>query len=133
MVSHANRSFESYYCYCLFWKRCSHVCSHHFWDTVLLFEQLFVATLLTRQPFFIGGIDDYGQARGAAYGAMWAYVVTFGLSIILLVRDNRRQHRDGVIMRSTYQQVPMLPGLDYEVDLPSSVDEGVYTTEGVFS
>jgi hypothetical protein len=64
---------------------------------------------------------------------MWAYVVTFGLSIILLVRDNRRQHRDGVIMRSTYRQVPMLPGLDYELDLPSSVDEGVYTTEGVFS
>ena len=64
---------------------------------------------------------------------MWAYVVTFGLSIILLVRDNRRQLRDGVIARSTYRQIPMLPGLDYELDLPSSVDEGLYITEGVFS
>jgi hypothetical protein len=64
---------------------------------------------------------------------MWAYVVTFGLSIVLLVRENRRQNRDGVIARSTYRQIPTLPGLDYELDLPSSVDEVVYTTEGVFS
>ena len=99
----------------------------------MLFFKLFVATLLTRQPFFIGGVTDYNQARGAAYGAMWAYLVTFGICAIMVIRDNRRQHRDGIIMRSTYRQVPMLPMYDYEIELPSSVDEGVYTNEGVFS
>jgi len=98
---------------------------------------LFVATLLTHQPFFIGGIDDYPQARGAAYGAMWAYIVTFSISIVLGIREAKLQHRESVIMRSNYGQVPTLDIQNYEVgdlqDLPSSVDEGIYTTEGVFT
>jgi hypothetical protein len=95
--------------------------------------QLFVSILLTKQPFFVSGIADYSKARQAAYGAMWAYVVSFGLSIILFVRDNRRQSQISIVMRSTYAQVPTLPIQDYNLDLPSSVDEGIYTTEGGFS
>lgn len=97
-----------------------------------------VAVLLTMQPFFLGGFKDYNQARGAAFGAMWAYVVTFGVSVVLVVRDARRLRREAVIMRSTYGQVPQLDIQDYRVatdlqDLPSSVEEGVYTSEGVFT
>lgn len=69
---------------------------------------------------------------------MWAYVVTFGVSVVLVVRDARRLRREAVIMRSTYGQVPQLDIQDYRVttdlqDLPSSVEEGVYTSEGVFT
>jgi hypothetical protein len=91
---------------------------------------------LTKQPFFIGGIEDYAQARGAAYGAMWAYVVSFVISVVLGVREARQEHRESVIMRSTYGQVPALDIQNYEVDLqdlPSSVHEGIYTTEGAFT
>jgi hypothetical protein len=92
--------------------------------------------MLTKQPFFVGGIEDFEEARGAAYGAMWAYVVTFGIATVLTLRDSRRAHRESVITSSTYDQVPALDIQDYEVDLqdlPSSVEEGVYTSEGVFS
>mmetsp|Transcript_2721 Transcript_2721/g.4039 ORF Transcript_2721/g.4039 Transcript_2721/m.4039 type:complete len:110 (+) Transcript_2721:177-506(+) len=91
---------------------------------------LFVAILITTQPFFIGGIEDFQKARGAAYGAMWAYVITFILSVILDFRDAKRKHRESVIMRSTYGQVPNLDIQEYDVqeELPSSsVDEGVFT------
>lgn len=69
---------------------------------------------------------------------MWAYVVTFGVSVVLVVRDSRRLRREAVIMRSTYGQVPQLDIQDYRVttdlqDLPSSVEECVYTSEGVFT
>jgi hypothetical protein len=103
---------------------------------LIFFLQLLVATLLTKQPFFIGGIDDYDQARGAAYGAMWAYVVSFVISVVIGVREARQEHRESVIMRSNYGQVPSLDLQNYEVDLqdlPSSVEEDIYTTEGVFT
>jgi hypothetical protein len=95
-------------------------------------QQLFVATLLTKQPFFVGGISDYVKAREAAYGAMWAYIVCTVVSLILIVRESRRQRHEVRVMRSTYQQVPRLPLHDFDLDLPNSVTEGVYT-EGVFS
>lgn len=87
--------------------------------------------MITKQPFFIGGIEDFGKARGAAFGAMWAYVITFVFSLILEFRDTKRKHREDVIMRSTYGQVPNLPIQEYDAedDLPSSSveDAGVFT------
>jgi 2-methylisocitrate lyase-like PEP mutase family enzyme len=95
--------------------------------------KLLVAVLLTKQPFFIGGIEDYSKARGAAYGAMWAYVVSFGIAVVLALRDARKQRREEAVRRATYDQVPALDIQEYDVnlqDLPSSVDEGIFTEGG---
>ena len=47
----------------------------------LLLSQLFVAVLITTQPFYLAGIDDVEKAQGSAYGATGMFLFTFLASI----------------------------------------------------
>jgi hypothetical protein len=46
--------------------------------------------MLTTQPFFIGGIEDYEKARSSAYGAFGMFLFTFILSLIGIVYDSKK-------------------------------------------
>lgn len=43
--------------------------------------QLFVAVLITTQPFYLAGIEDVEKAQGSAYGATGMFLFTFLASI----------------------------------------------------
>ena len=114
------------------WKspaRESRACIRHIHVSLVVFPfstQLFVAILLTRQPFFIGGIDDVQHAKESAFGAMYAFIVTFCASLILWYRDARKKRRGLILTRHVYEQVPpMHPIESYEInlDLPTSVTQ----------
>ena len=47
----------------------------------LFLSQLFVAVLITTQPFYLAGIDDVEKAQGSAYGATGMFLFTFLASI----------------------------------------------------
>ena len=91
------------------------------------FFQFLVGMLLKMQPFFISGIPDYKLARTSAFGAMWAYIFTFCISVVLMIRDGRRKRRDMVLARASYGRPPPLGIQDYDV---TSRDE---ETEGAFA
>eukprot|EP00540_Astrosyne_radiata_P023770 CAMPEP_0116835934 /NCGR_PEP_ID=MMETSP0418-20121206/7815_1 /TAXON_ID=1158023 /ORGANISM="Astrosyne radiata, Strain 13vi08-1A" /LENGTH=70 /DNA_ID=CAMNT_0004465645 /DNA_START=484 /DNA_END=696 /DNA_ORIENTATION=- len=69
---------------------------------------------------------------------MWAFIFTFGVSLVILVRDSRRKRFQTLLDRQTYEQLraPDLAGLEEldndgrdegrVPDLPLSVSEGVY-------
>lgn len=83
-----------------------------------------------KQPFFVGGIKDVEVAKGSAFGAMIAFIVTFGISIVVWIRDTKQKRRAHILSRHTYDQVPPPEGLqDYEIglDLPTSATEAVFT------
>ena len=44
-------------------------------------SQLFVAVLITTQPFYLAGIEDVEKAQGSAYGATGMFLFTFLASI----------------------------------------------------
>jgi hypothetical protein len=46
--------------------------------------------LLTKQPFYIGGIDDYEKAKGSAFGAAGTFFVLFVVSMIYTMKEGRR-------------------------------------------
>lgn len=66
------------------------------------------------------------KAKDSAFGAMFMFIATFVLSIILLFRDSRIKKRQLVLARGhEYDQVPTLDAVEhYEInlqDLPVSV------------
>eukprot|EP00339_Tiarina_fusa_P003685 CAMPEP_0117081978 /NCGR_PEP_ID=MMETSP0472-20121206/57756_1 /TAXON_ID=693140 ORGANISM="Tiarina fusus, Strain LIS" /NCGR_SAMPLE_ID=MMETSP0472 /ASSEMBLY_ACC=CAM_ASM_000603 /LENGTH=118 /DNA_ID=CAMNT_0004810083 /DNA_START=124 /DNA_END=481 /DNA_ORIENTATION=- len=95
---------------------------------------LMVAMMLTYQPLFIGGIDDVQLATDSAYGGMAAYIFSFLLSVVFLIKDaispdsdSPRRNRNG----NEYSGVPQSGGVLNEyalnLDLPPSVEEGVFS------
>jgi hypothetical protein len=46
--------------------------------------------LLTKQPFYIGGIDDYAKAKDSAFGAAGTFFVVFVVSMVLTIKEGRR-------------------------------------------
>ena len=95
-----------------------------------------VAMMLTYQPLFIKGIDDIKVATDSAYGGMEAYIFTFLLCVIYMIKDaispgeNRdipTRNRSG----TAYSGIPQSTGVvhDYEMNLnlPQSVEEGVFS------
>jgi hypothetical protein len=102
----------------------------------LLALQLMVAMMLTYQPLFIGGIDDVEKATGSAYGGMAAYMFSFLLSVVYLIKDaiSPAEDRDAPRRRQNgneYRDVPQSGGVLNEyalnLDLPPSVEEGVFS------
>ncbi len=55
----------------------------------------FVTVMLTTQPTYITGIHDYDAARSSAFGAMMAFGATFGLSVVILVRNGKKMNSAG--------------------------------------
>lgn len=45
--------------------------------------------MLIHQPFFIAGIEDVDGAKNSAFGAAGTFFLTFLISIIYLIADNR--------------------------------------------
>ena len=85
--------------------------------------QLWVAMLLTYQPFYVGGFEDHAVAKDSAFGAMFAFIATFVISLAVRWRDGRRKRRDMILARHTYDQVPRLDAVEtYEIsmELPES-------------
>ncbi len=102
--------------------------------------QLMVVLMLTHQPLIVGGIEDLGQAKANAYGALFSFVVTFGISVFYLVQDrvigrsstegsNDRRRRGN--MSHDYEGVPtntnVLQDYALNLDLPRSVQEAVFS------
>ena len=81
--------------------------------------------MLTRQPFYIGGIKDYSVARSSAFGGCYMYCATFGISLIMVYRDSRKRRRELILSRQQYDSVPSNQGLR-DIELPASVTDSVY-------
>jgi hypothetical protein len=83
--------------------------------------------LLIYQPFYIGGIEDVGRAKESAFGAMFAFIATFVVSLLVCFRDSRIKRRQLLLERHSYDQVPPISSVEsYEInlgDLPASAIE----------
>lgn len=101
-----------------------------------------VVLMLTYQPLIVGGIDDVGKAKANAYGALFSFVVAFGVSVFYLIQDGLRgggrsdsNSSDGRRRRGNashdYEGIPTNSNVlnDYalNLDLPPSVQEGVFS------
>lgn len=102
-----------------------------------------VIMMLTHQPLYIGGIDDTSQAKVNAYGALFSFVVTFGISVLYLLQhrvisggstaenSRGRTRRPDVFNSHEYEGVPtntnVLQDYALNLDLPQSVQEGVFS------
>ena len=53
-----------------------------------------MGVLLSTQPEFISGIEDVGEAKINAFGAMGMFIATFALSVFGLVRTSRNEKED---------------------------------------
>jgi hypothetical protein len=53
--------------------------------------QLWVGIMIQTQPFFIAGIEDVGEARTSAFGAMGMFLFTFVASLVGMWYDS--QHK----------------------------------------
>jgi len=78
--------------------------------------QLFVAMLLSHQPFYISGIDNVQEAKDSAFGAMFCFIIAFSISVLLWWRDARIQHALSARGGSDYNQVPLHAIEEYEFD-----------------
>ena len=47
--------------------------------------------MLTKQPFYIAGIEDVEQAQSSAWGAMTMFLVTFVASLAGIWYDNSKK------------------------------------------
>jgi hypothetical protein len=56
----------------------------------------------------VGGIDNVNVAKESAFGAMYAFMVTFLVSLVVWYRDARNKRRDLILVsaRHVYEQVP---------------------------
>ena len=103
--------------------------------------QLMVVMMLTHQPLIVGGIKDLDRAKANAYGALFSFVVAFGVSVFYLIQDaargggrsatsgdTRRRRSDAA---HEYEGIPTNTNVmnDYSMslDLPRSVQEGVFS------
>mmetsp|Transcript_32316 Transcript_32316/g.75992 ORF Transcript_32316/g.75992 Transcript_32316/m.75992 type:complete len:126 (-) Transcript_32316:107-484(-) len=101
-----------------------------------------VWTLLTYEPFYIGGIEDYEQATSNAFGAAKTFLAVFILSVIYLVFDaltGEDKNNPRLATRRSfgheYDAVPMSgiggPDLMFDnmsnLELPPSVEQAQFT------
>lgn len=106
-----------------------------------------VVLMLTYQPLIVGGINDVGRAKENAYGALFSFVLAFGISVVYLLQNRVRGgggggSRGGSIDGDTrrrrgdashdYEGVPtggsnVLNDYALNLDLPRSVQEGVFS------
>jgi len=109
-----------------------------------------VVMMLTHQPLIVGGIEDLGMAKANAYGALFTFVFSFGVSVFYLIQDSvlggrysfnrqlpRRRYSDGDAVHHLqedydYAVVPTSSSILHErsasnLDLPRSVHEGVFS------
>mmetsp|Transcript_17953 Transcript_17953/g.43158 ORF Transcript_17953/g.43158 Transcript_17953/m.43158 type:complete len:102 (+) Transcript_17953:206-511(+) len=70
----------------------SRVCAAYSFTGILF--TLFVGVLLSTQPEFITGIEDVGEARSNAFGAMGMFIATFGLSVFGMLRTSPNEKED---------------------------------------
>ena len=91
--------------------------------------------MLTYQPLVVGGIEvGLDRAKANAYGALFSFVVSFGVSVFYLIQDAAR---GGVSRRRQssaheYEGVPtnsssIMSDYAMNLDLPRSVQEGTFT------
>ena len=100
-----------------------------------------VILMLTHQPLFLGGIDDVDRAKSNAYGALFSFLVAFGVSVFYLIQNgvrgggtsdsDRRSRRRGDAAHH-YEGIPsnnsnVLNEYALNLDLPRSVQEGVFS------
>jgi len=94
--------------------------------------------MLTYQPLFISGINDYEASTHNAYGAMGMFVITFLVSVAYLIQEAMKSPRERDMLRRhdsghEYEGIPQGMGpqvlQDYalNLDLPESVQEGVFS------
>ena len=102
--------------------------------------------MLTYQPLFIGGIDNLGRAKANAYGALFTFVVAFGVSILYLLQDritgrsatrhphHHHHHNSRRRRGDDYEGVPTNSNgshSDYpnslDLQLPRSIQEGMFS------
>lgn len=62
-----------------------------------------VSILLTKQPFFMTGIDDFDKAKDNALGAMGLFAVTLVYSIYKVYNPTVEKEEDEVVGMEGYQ------------------------------
>ena len=84
----------------------------------------------------MGGIDDHHNARKNSYGAMGMFFITFLISVAFLIRDELkpqsteegdRRRRSGHEYEGIPQDTGPIQGYSLNLDLPLSVQTGVYS------
>lgn len=89
-------------------------------------SQFWVGMMLTRQPFFVGGIEDVQLARSSAFGSCYMYCATFGISLVITYRDTRKKRRNLILARQQ-QNDAMTPLQGFrDIELPASVTDSEF-------
>eukprot|EP00567_Pseudictyota_dubia_P007624 CAMPEP_0197444770 /NCGR_PEP_ID=MMETSP1175-20131217/10166_1 /TAXON_ID=1003142 /ORGANISM="Triceratium dubium, Strain CCMP147" /LENGTH=133 /DNA_ID=CAMNT_0042975617 /DNA_START=355 /DNA_END=753 /DNA_ORIENTATION=+ len=57
---------------------------------------LWVGVMISKQPFYMKGLEDVDRCRSNAFGAMWMFVFTFVSSVAYLWYDSNRHRRAAV-------------------------------------
>ena len=97
-----------------------------------------VAMMLTYQPILVKGIKDHEASIHNAYGALATFIFTFLVSVVYLIQDamssrggdtSARRRRSGNDYEGvpTGQGPPVLQDYAVNLDLPPSVQDGMYS------
>jgi len=98
----------------------SHCCA--IYSIVGALFQLWVWIMITKQPFYIRGLEDVDNCKKSAFGSMVLFITIFFLSVCYLCLDSSRRRRYGQLDISEHSERSSLPpGMtDYEVNLELS-------------
>lgn len=81
--------------------------------------------MLTRQPFFVGGIEDVKLARSSAFGSCYMYCATFGISLVITYRETRKKRQELTLSRQQNDAMTPLQGFR-DIELPASVTDSEF-------
>uniref|UniRef100_A0A7S0GJU4 Uncharacterized protein n=1 Tax=Proboscia inermis TaxID=420281 RepID=A0A7S0GJU4_9STRA len=62
-----------------------------FYSLIGAIFMFWVGIMVTKQPFYVGGLDDEDSAKESAFGAMGTFIFTFILSVIGIIYDSKNQ------------------------------------------
>mmetsp|Transcript_7023 Transcript_7023/g.21018 ORF Transcript_7023/g.21018 Transcript_7023/m.21018 type:complete len:143 (-) Transcript_7023:707-1135(-) len=95
---------------------------------------LWVGIMITKQPFYMKGLEDVDRCRSNAFGAMWLFIFTFVSSVAYLCYDSNR-HRHAAVEYMLHRAVSGSRLSEYSDrdeggDLFGDGHEGAVTREG---
>lgn len=73
---------------------CSNICAYY--SAVGVLFTFWVGVMISKQAFFIAGVDDPDTMGSSAWGAMVMFICTFALSIYGMYHDSASKEVDGV-------------------------------------
>jgi len=91
-----------------------------------------VGAMIAKQPFFLSGLDDTEVCKDNAFGAMWLFIVIFGISVACLIYESASQNNhDRGLDRPAYSPI-LPPGMtDYEISTELEMSDMALITDNL--